>query len=561
MTGTSHGNVCGQPDSADSPTETTVSKKKVSRRQFVNDAAKASASIVVAGHLPMIVPRHVLGGPGYTAPSNLLNVAVVGCGGQGTGNIESVGSENLVAFCDVDPAFMERNVMGDGRPTNREPSPERVNLRAKYQKANKYVDFREMLAKQKDLDAVIVATPDHMHATVAAAAIRAKKHVYVQKPLAWSVYESRLLRRLAKENPKVVTQMGNQGHSREGTRRVVEWVRAGIIGDIKEVHIFTDRPARFWAQALPRPIAPTANANAPQGVGPGAVLRQGNVNAVNNALRAALVNADVTPPTGLRWDLYCGPVAEEIAYHPVYHPFTWRGWVDFGAGALGDMGAHLIDQAYWALELTQPTSIEATTSLWGTETIPVPPGAPPEARPTQRNVSFPMASTVHYNFPANGKRGPVKLSWFDGGLYPPRPEHLPDAVTFDSEGGGILIGSKGIITHETYGDNARCYPVSVAEEAAAVPRSLERIPDSHTMNWIKACKGEAQASSPFEYAAGLNETMVLGVAAMRAGAGKKLYYDAERMEFTNEREATRLLTRTYRSGWELESMPLKDTRP
>jgi predicted dehydrogenase len=528
-----------------------VSRKKVSRRQFVNDATKASAAIAIANvGFPTIVPRHVLGGPGYTPPSALLNIGVIGCGGMGTGNMESVGSENLVAFCDVDPAYMERNVMGDGRPTTREPSPERVALRTKYQKANKYVDYREMLAKQRDLDGVIIATPDHMHAAAAAAAMRAKKHVYVQKPLTWSVYESRLLRRLAKEN-KVVTQMGNQGHSREGTRRIVEWVRAGILGDIKEVHIFTDRPARFWAQGLPRPIAPAVNPNAVPGVGPGAVLRSGNVGGVTTALRAALANADVTPPQGLRWDLYLGAIAEDVPYHPVYHPFTWRGWVDFGAGALGDMGAHLIDQSYWALDLTQPTSIEATSSLWGMETIPVPPGAPPEARPTQRQVSFPMASTVHYNFPSNGKRGPVKLNWYDGGLYPPRPEHLPDEVQFVSEGGGILIGSKGIILHETYGDNPRVFPVSVAEEAAAVPRSVERITESHTMNWVRACKGETQASSPFEYAAQLNETMVLGVAAMRAGAGKKLYYDSERMEFSNDREATKLLTRNYRPGWEL----------
>jgi predicted dehydrogenase len=528
-----------------------VSKKKVSRRTFVADAAKASAAIAITNvGFPTIVPRHVLGGPGYTAPSALLNVAVVGCGGQGTGNMQSVGTENLVAFCDVDPAFMERNVMGDGRST-REPRPETLAFRAKYQKANKYVDFREMLVKQKDLDAVIVATPDHMHATVAAAAMRAKKHVYVQKPLTWSVYESRLLRKLAKEN-KVVTQMGNQGHSREGTRRVVEWVRAGVIGDIKEVHIFTDRPARYWAQGLPRPTAPTAMpANALAGVGPGAVLRQGNVGSVQTALRTALLNADATPPEGLRWDLYLGPVAEEIPYHPVYHPFTWRGWVDFGAGALGDMGAHLIDQSYWALDLTQPTSIEATTSLWGMETVPPPPGSAPDARPTQRQCSFPMASTVHYNFPANGKRGALKLNWYDGGLYPPRPDHLPDEVQFVSEGGGVLVGSKGVIIHETYGDNPRVFPVAVAEEAAAVPRSIERVAESHTMNWVRACKGETQASSSFEYATQLNETMALGVAAMRAGAGRKLYYDAERMEFTNAPDATKLLTREYRKGWEL----------
>jgi predicted dehydrogenase len=332
----------------------------------------------------------------------------------------------------------------------------------------------------------------------------------------------------------------------------VEWVRAGVIGEVREVHVFTDRPARFWAQGLPRP----ATLAAPGAAGPSAstgplALTRGNVGAVRSTLAAAMANADVTPPPGLRWDLYLGPVAEDIPYHPVYHPFTWRGWVDFGVGALGDMGAHLMDQAYWALNLTQPTSIEATSSLWGTETVPPPPGSPPDARPTQRPVSYPMASTVHYNFPAVGARGPVKLYWYDGGLYPPRPDVLPDEVTLESEGGGILVGDKGVIVHETYGDNPRCYPVAVAEAAAAVPRTLERVTENHTMNWVRACKGETAASSPFEYAAALNEAMVLGIAALRAGQGRKLYYDAEAMQFTNAADANKLLTRDYRPGWEL----------
>ena len=538
-----------------------MSQKKLTRRDFVADASKLAAGAIAAGGFPTIVPRHVLGGPGFTPPSALLNIAIVGVGGMGSGNAEALASQNLVAFCDVDSAYMERQVMGDGRtpPAGRGPSPERVMLRDKFQKATKYADFREMLAKQKDLDAVLIATPDHMHATVAAAAMRAKKHVYCQKPLTWSVYESRLLKRLAREN-KVVTQMGNQGHSGEGTRRIVEWVRAGVIGDVREVHVFTDRPARFWAQGLPRPA--TAGSVAAAGTTSGATgtstaaangptMARGTVGAMRNALAAAMANADTTPPAGLRWDLYLGPVAEDIPYHPVYHPFTWRGWVDFGVGALGDMGAHLIDQAYWALDLTQPTSVEATSSLWGVDVVPPPAGSPADARPTQKQVSYPMASTVHYHFPANGKRPPVKLFWYDGGLYPPRPEGLPDEVTLVSEGGGILIGEKGIIVHETYGDNPRLFPVSAAEAGAAVPRTIERITDRHEMNWVRACKGETTASSPFEYGASLNETMVLGVAALRAGQGRKLYYDAENMQFTNAPDANRFLTREYRAGWAL----------
>jgi predicted dehydrogenase len=261
--------------------------------------------------------------------------------------------------------------------------------------------------------------------------------------------------------------------------------------------------------------------------------------------------ADATPPDGLRWDLYLGPVAEDIPYHPVYHPFTWRGWVDFGVGALGDMGAHLIDQTYWALELTQPTSVEATSSLWGTETVPPPAGSPPDTRPTSKQVSYPMATTVHYNFPANGKRPAVKLFWYDGGLFPPRPQHLPDEVQLVSEGGALLIGDKGLLVHETYGDNPRLFPVSVAEAGTAIPRTIERIPERHEVNWVRACKGETTASAPFEYSASLNETMLLGIAALRAGQGRKLYYDAEAMQFTNGADANQFLTREYRRGWEL----------
>jgi predicted dehydrogenase len=514
-------------------------KKTVTRRDFVADAGKlALGAMIVPNGFPTIVPRHVLGGPGFTPPSALLNIGVVGVGGQGSGNARSVASENLVAFCDVDPAFMERNVMGtDG---SKPPTPDTVAFRDKYRQANKYTDFREMLAKQRDLDAVIVATPDHMHATVAAAAMRAGKHVYCQKPLTYSVYESRLLSRLAREN-KVVTQMGNQGHSGDGTRRVVEWVRAGVLGQVREVHIYTDRPARFWAQGLPRPGA----------AGSPATLSAGNVRAVSNALAAAMANANPTLPAGLRWDLYLGPVAEDIPYHPIYHPFTWRGWTDFGVGALGDMGAHLIDQAYWSLGLTYPTSIEATSSLWGTESVPPPAGSPPGTRPASKPVSYPMASTVHYQFPAVGSRAAVKLNWYDGGLFPPRPDGLPDEVKLDSEGGGIFVGDKGILMHDTYGENPRLFPMSVAQAGAEVPQTLPRIAESHQMNWVRACKGETQVSSPFEYGAALNETMVLGVAALRAGQGRKVLYDGEKMQFTNAPDANQFLTREYRAGWAL----------
>jgi predicted dehydrogenase len=530
-----------------------MSKKK-SRREFVADAGKLAlgAAILPTG-FPTIVPAHVLSGRGHRTPSAALNIAIVGCGGMGRGNAQAMLSENLVAFCDVDMVAVTRAIENGSRPNaqGRAPSENAVKLNDAFQKAGKYTDFREMLAKQPDIDAVVIATPDHNHAVVAAAAMKAGKHVYVQKPLTYSVYEARVLAKLARDNPRLVTQMGNQGHSREGTRRVVEWIQAGAIGNVKEVHIYTDRPARFWAQGLPRPAATQGNA----------VLPQGNVGRVNTALAQSLANAAAPLPEGLRWDLYLGPVAEDIPYHPVYHPFTWRGWVEFGVGALGDMGAHLIDQAYWALNLTQPMSIEGTSSLWGTMSIPAPAGATvPDGRggsrpapATVKQVSYPMATTVHYEYPAVGKRGPVKLFWYDGGLFPPRPDGLPDYVKFDSEGGGIFIGDKGILIHNTYGDNPRLYTngAAMSDAGAVVPVTLPRITGSHEMNWVNACKGDGKASSPFEYAAGLTETMCLGIAALRSGQGRKVYYDAEKMEFTNAPDANQFLTREWREGWKI----------
>ena len=537
---------------------------KKTRREFVSDSGKvAAAAMFLPGEIPTIVPRHVLGGKGHTAPSDKLNIAIAGVGGMGRGNAGALLSENLVAFCDVDIGASEKVIHEDAKRLDRQGNPDQraIALETAFTKANKYVDFREMLANQKDLDAVLIATPDHNHATVASHAMRAGKHVYVQKPLTYSVYEARLLARLARENPKLVTQMGNQGHSGDGTRSVVEWINAGVIGKVKEVHIYTDRPARFWAQGLPRPIAPG------QTIPP---LPQGRwgVGQVSQALAIGLGQVYTPPPEGLRWDLYLGPVAEDIPYHPIYHPFNWRGWVDFGVSALGDMGAHLIDQAYWSLGLTQPTSIEATSSLWGTIQIPPKAGATePDgrggtrpARATTKLVSYPMSSTVHYEFPAVGNRPALKLYWYDGGLYPPRPEGMPDSHKFNSEGGGIFVGEKGILVHETYGNNPRIYPDRLMEEASYVPVTVPRITGSHEMNWVNACKGEGKASSPFEYAAALTETMCLGVAALRAGSphdgrpadyGRKVYYDAQKMEFTNAPDANQFLTREWRKGWEL----------
>jgi len=513
--------------------------KRVTRRGFVAQTGTIGLGV-------MIVPRHVLGGVGYQAPSDTLNFAVVGMGGMGRENAEALAqTENFVAFADVDFAFSEFKVNDRLKDSQKKDRPEGIKLKEKFEKAARYLDFREMLDKQKDIDGVVIATPDHLHAIVAKTAMQLGKHVYVQKPLTYSVHEARALRAMAIANPKLVTQMGNQGHSSDSARLINEWIQAGIIGPVREVHVWTNRPVTYWPQGVPRPTGSPPPAPPPSPFGNPWSFRH-----VNSVLASAMGSPPVPP--GLRWDLFLGPVAEDIPYHPIYHPFNWRGWIPFGVGALGDMGAHLIDHPYWALGLEYPTSIEATSTQWGTMPIPPDPTAAagtPAARGFNKPVSYPVATAVHYEFPARGARPPVKLNWYDGGLYPPRPDRLPDDVTLKSEGGVIFIGEKGILMNDNYGSNPRLFPVSLTEDAALVPKTYPRITETHEMNWAKAIKGEGKTTSPLEYAAQLTETMLLGLVALRTGQGRKILYDGERMTVTNIPEANQYLTREYRAGW------------
>jgi predicted dehydrogenase len=523
--------------------------KKISRRTFVENAGKVAMGA-------MIVPRHVLGGPGFRAPSATLNVAIVGAGGQGMEQFKALlrGGQNVVAIADVDFPYVERNITGQLNSNNETTKALGARVKESYDKAKKYADFREMFDKGAgEFDAVVVATPDHSHAQVAVRAMKAGKHVYVQKPLTYSVYESRLLRKVAAES-KVVTQMGNQGHSGDGTRRIVEIVASGVLGTITEAHIWTDRPVNYWAQGIPRPWIVPPNPPADRGY-----PEQWAMGTINRAVATAMMGVTQTPPPGLNWELFLGCSARNLPYHPVYHPFSWRGWVDFGVGALGDMGAHLIDQTYWALGLTQPTTIVASSSLWGTGQMIDNDGKPvlgQNGRPVQEpQASYPLATNVQYRFPAVGNRPEIKLFWYDGGLLPPRCDFIPeDFVVRGDGGGGMIIGTKGALTYETYGNNPNVFPKSVADAAAQIPQSVPRIQGGtggHVMNWANASMGEGTASSPFEYGTQLNETMVLGVAALRAGQGKVMHYDAARMEFTNAPDANKFLTREYRKGWEL----------
>ncbi|MGV3520686.1 Gfo/Idh/MocA family protein [Luteitalea sp.] len=501
------------------------------RRAFVRSATMAAAGLT-------IVPRHVLG-KGQTAPSDLVNVAGVGVGGMGRSNMTNLASQNIVALCDVDWGFAGKAY--DGIPqqvaaaekrlaeANPAPTPEQrrraqaqieslKQLATKAGKATRYVDYREMLEKQKDIDAVMIATPDHTHAVIATAAMSLGKHVYVQKPLAWSVEECRALAKKAIDT-KVVTQMGNQGHSSDDARLVNEYIQSGTIGDVREVHIWTNRPLAYWPQGIPRP-EPSKMTASPDASQPW------NLRFVMDKLAGTLQAAPHAMPDKLAWDLFLGP-APQVEYHPVYHPFNWRGWTDWGVGAIGDMGAHLIDHAVWALDLGYPTSVETQSTPYN-------------------KATYPMATTTYYEFPARGAKPAVKVTWFDGGLLPPKPEEM-GTEEFDKGGGVLYIGSKGKLLHGTYAQNPRL--LGPLANAPKPPQTYKRITTSHEINWIDAIRGRQETTSPFSYAAKLTEIMLLGVVALNAG--KKIQYDGANMKITNAPEAEQFLRRQYRQGWAL----------
>ncbi len=430
-------------------------------------------------------------------------------------------------------------------------TPAQQRLKEQYAAAAKYADFREMLEKQKGIDGIVVATPDHLHAVVAKRAMDMGKHVYVQKPLTWSVHEARVLRETALKNPKLMTQMGNQGHSSEGARLINEWIAAGVIGPVHEVHVWTNRPAGYWPQGVPRPgatlpLPPEGTLN-----GFGTSWSQSTLNA-----KLARAMESSATPDGLRWDLYLGPVKEDIPYHPIYHPFNWRGWTDFGMGALGDMGAHLIDHPFWALGLTYPTSIEATSSPFGMMAVPG------DTSPRPQDAPGVVPAGLHRTLPVRSARGSSRrssCSGTTGDSIPPRPDVIPDNSPTDavlkSEGGVIFVGEKGVLMNDTYGSNPRIYPESLMEAARRVPKTMPRIEGSHEFNWVRAIKGETKTSSPLEYAAQLTETMLLGVVALRSGQGRKILYDGANMRITNapsgDNDWNQYLTREYREGWEV----------
>lgn len=473
------------------------SVSSASRRKFIQTTALAAGFY--------IIPRHVLG-RGFIAPSDKLNIAAIGVGGKGGSDITEFSKSpkvNMVALCDVD----DRASIGS---------------RKKFEKASYYADYREMLAKEKNnIDAVSVSTPDHTHAVATLAAMQLHKHVYVQKPLTHDIYEARILTEAAAKY-KVVTQMGNQGGSGDGVRKMKEWYDAGLIGEVHTVHCWTNRPV--WPQGIATPTG----------------------------------KFDI--PKELNWDLWLGP-APMIDYNPAYVPFSWRGWWAFGTGALGDMACHIMDPVFRILPILYPTEVECSVAnswkgMWAEN---------------NNADGCPSSSIIHLSYPTNDGKKKIRVNWMDGGLQPQRPDELlPDEPMGSWDGGVIFEGTKGKIMCGCYGANPTLLPTRRMKEETLPKETLQRVPEGHYVQWVNACidgYGKGITSSPFEYAGPLTESILMGNLAIRSwqmvnpkakGSGdkylgrKKLLWDAKNMHITNFDEANAFVKREYREGWKLE---------
>ena len=447
-----------------------------SRRKFLKK------SIVIPSIF--IVPRHVLGGIGYASPSDKLNIAGIGVRkwGMGSGNLSQCESENIVALCDVD--------YKSSVPTFN-----------KYPKAKVYKDFRIMLENQTDIDAVVVATPDHNHAVITMMAMKMGKHVYCQKPLTHTVYEARAITEAARKY-KVQTQMGNQGRSSDEIRKLKEWIDDGAIGPVRELYAWTDRPI--------------------------------GGNAWDTFAVKAKSKEKPPIPDGLDWDLWLGP-AKYRDYHPDYHPLTWRAWIDFGTGSMGDMGCHILDPAFYALELGAPSEIQATSTHY---------------IPEIESQTYPSASIVRMKFPKRGNHPELKLTWSDGRIQPPVPDEFSNGEQFTLSG-AMLIGDNGKITHNSHGaSGVKIIPEEKMLEYNQPKSYIPRVNTSHEKDWIRACKDGNPASSSFDYGGPLTEMALLGMIAIRC-KNEKLLWDSKNLRFTNNEKANSLLHKEYRKGWSL----------
>ncbi len=443
-----------------------MTRESTTRRTFLKTSAAAAGFAML--------PGPVFGWSG-SSPNDKLRIACIGAGGRGGSAVDAaVNNETLVAFADVDDDMAAK-------------------AKQKAPKAKVFRDYRLMFEQMGDqIDAVTISTPDHMHFAPAYAALQMGKHVFCEKPLTHSIWEARQLRTAARK-AGVATQMGNQGHANEGTRRVVEIVRSGVLGVVREVHHWTNRP--IWAQGMGRPD-----------------------------------HSECVPvvPKNLDWDLWLG-VAADRPYDPAYCPFNWRGWWDFGTGALGDMGCHIMDSAYWALDLGAPKTVEAVA--------------------TARNAeSAPKASMVRYRYGKKGGRPGLDVVWHDGGLRPVVPISLGPKWKWKANG-TLIVGDNASLLCDTYSDNVQIVPEAKEKELeSSLPApTLPRVEGGHYAEWFRACRGGTPAGSNFEYAAPFTEAVLLGNLAVRSG--RPIEWDSKNLRATNFEPANRFVRRAYRKGF------------
>jgi len=429
-----------------------------------------------------IVPRRALGGTGYRAPSDKLNIAGVGVGGMGANYLSNMETENIVALCDVDQVVAAKTF-------------------SKYPDARRYRDFRVMLEKEKGIDAVVIGTPDHTHAVIAMEAMRRGKHVYCEKPLAHTVHEVRALM-LAARRHRVVTQLGNQGHSSDTIRRVCEWTWAGAIGNVHTIHAGCDAFPQVYCQ-IP---------NLPK------LAEKHEV------------------PKGLDYDLWVGP-AEFHAYSPLWVPWNWRGWLFYGGGAIGDWICHVVDPSFWALDLGAPATVKAEATDYELQ---------------KHGATYPPGTKITFEFPAKNERGPLKLVWHDGTTRIPRPQEFgaDDKVPGT---GAIIFGDKGMIVHGSHGGgNCHLLPDSLMEQHSGKNAPAQKIArvKGHAWDWAEAIRTGRKAGSNFDYGGPLTQLGLLGLIALRF-PGQMLKWDDKRLRFPNNQAANEYVNPPYRTGWKL----------
>ncbi len=449
------------------------SRRTMSRRRFLRRAGAGFAAFQIA-------PSYIFGGVSGRAPNDKLGIACIGVGNRAEASVNACKGENIVGLCDVDDRLA-------------------AEVYKRFPEPKKYRDFRKMLDElDRSIDAVTVGTPDHTHAVAALDAIRRGKHVYCEKPLAHSVHEIRALMRAARER-KVVTQLGNQGHSFESIRTFCQWIWNGAIGKVTEIHAFCDAFREIYCQI--------------------------------DKLPQLAERHEV--PRELDYDLWLGP-AQYRPYSPLWVPFTWRGWMAFGTGCIGDWVCHVVDPSFWALDLGLPTKIRAEVRDYD---------------PKKHAEVYPRGTRIEFSFPAKGDRGPVKLVWFDGIERPPRPQALEEGKNVPGTG-AVVYGQDGIIVHGSHGAaDCRIVPEAKMKEQAKPAKAVPRSTDHHR-DWVEAIREGREAGSPFSYGGPLTEIGLLGAIAIRF-PGVELEWDAEAMRFKTPEEANAYVAPPYREGWKL----------